>query len=305
MLLIWGRVLRLSLAVTAVADVLAGSALALFATGALTPSFVDLARVLLLVLAALCVYHGGMALNDWADRESDARERPERPIPSGAVAAHSVLLVGLLGLFLGPALAALVSPSAGLWLAGVAACAALYDLAGRGPWRGPLLLALCRAGNLMMPLVAFGALGADPLGHSAAPLAYGAYVFVVSRLGRLEDAEEALVSDAQPRRLIATLALLLLLVVCLPLSSATPLGRWLALSLTAPAAFSLWRSSRAVRAWTRADVERHMGLALRRFLIFTAALAILPGTPANLALAALILCGYPLAQTLRDVFPPS
>ena len=29
---------------------------------------------------------GGMAANDWADRELDAVERPERPIPSGRVA---------------------------------------------------------------------------------------------------------------------------------------------------------------------------------------------------------------------------
>ena len=35
--------------------------------------------------ASVCLYWAGMAANDWADRELDAVERPERPIPSGRV----------------------------------------------------------------------------------------------------------------------------------------------------------------------------------------------------------------------------
>ena len=35
--------------------------------------------------ASALIYLGGMALNDWADRELDAEERPERPIPSGRI----------------------------------------------------------------------------------------------------------------------------------------------------------------------------------------------------------------------------
>src|SRR5207244_765969 len=35
--------------------------------------------------ASACLYLGGIALNDYFDRDVDARERPERPIPAGAV----------------------------------------------------------------------------------------------------------------------------------------------------------------------------------------------------------------------------
>src|SRR3989442_15725829 len=35
--------------------------------------------------ASACLYLGGIALNDYFDRDVDAVERPERPIPSGAV----------------------------------------------------------------------------------------------------------------------------------------------------------------------------------------------------------------------------
>ncbi|MCQ2001121.1 SCO3242 family prenyltransferase [Arthrobacter zhaoxinii] len=42
-------------------------------------------------LASACLYAGGMALNDYADRDVDARERPQRPLPSGRVSAGSAL----------------------------------------------------------------------------------------------------------------------------------------------------------------------------------------------------------------------
>src|SRR5207247_1721886 len=37
------------------------------------------------IAASPCLYLGGMALNDYLDREVDAVERPQRPIPSGTV----------------------------------------------------------------------------------------------------------------------------------------------------------------------------------------------------------------------------
>lgn len=44
-----------------------------------------------LVGASTCLYWAGMALNDWADRDVDALERPHRPIPSGRVRASAAL----------------------------------------------------------------------------------------------------------------------------------------------------------------------------------------------------------------------
>ncbi|WP_461188112.1 SCO3242 family prenyltransferase [Arthrobacter sp. Z4-13] len=46
-------------------------------------------RRMLLPLASACLYAGGMALNDYADRGIDARERPERPVPSGRITARN------------------------------------------------------------------------------------------------------------------------------------------------------------------------------------------------------------------------
>src|SRR5207247_9294158 len=68
--------------------------------------------------ASACLYLGGIALNDYFDRHVDAVERPERPIPSGAV--PPAVAAGL-----GPALLA-----AGILLAGLAGGCRTLDAGG-------------------------------------------------------------------------------------------------------------------------------------------------------------------------------
>src|SRR5574342_372155 len=105
-----------------------------------------------LALALSLFYIGGMYLNDAFDREIDARERPERPIPSGQVKATTGFAVGY-GL-LAAGLAALATEAAwagqggfssailsGLILAGLIV---FYDARHKAnPW-SPLLMGLCR-----------------------------------------------------------------------------------------------------------------------------------------------------------------
>jgi 4-hydroxybenzoate polyprenyltransferase len=59
-----------------------------------------------LCVAISSMYVGGMYLNDAFDREYDARERPERPIPSGAVKASTVFALGFAMLAFGVAIVA-------------------------------------------------------------------------------------------------------------------------------------------------------------------------------------------------------
>lgn len=54
----------------------------------------DLVTVLRLVIAMSLFYVSGMFLNDAFDRDVDRVERPERPIPSGAVTAAEVFIAG-------------------------------------------------------------------------------------------------------------------------------------------------------------------------------------------------------------------
>jgi hypothetical protein len=111
------------------------------------------ARVPWILLAMSLCYVAGMYLNDAFDRGFDARHRPERPIPSGAVSARTVFTAGFGMLAAGVALLA--------WLglgyeqgtgwpplaAGVALAATIvwYDLHHKNNPAGPLLMGLCRA----------------------------------------------------------------------------------------------------------------------------------------------------------------
>lgn len=111
------------------------------------------ARVPWIVLAVSLCYVAGMYLNDAFDRQFDARHRPERPIPSGAVSARTVFTAGFGMLAAGVALLAWLGfgPARGTgwppFAAGVALAAAIvwYDLHHKGNPASPLLMGLCRA----------------------------------------------------------------------------------------------------------------------------------------------------------------
>ncbi len=307
-----GRLLRLSLAPTALADVAAGIVLGARHWPA---GFAPVA----LLAASACVYHGAMALNDWADRREDARVRSERPIPSGAIRANHALALAASLLVIGPVLAFWSAPRCGLLLAAVAASAAFYDLRGRGPWRGPLLLAACRAGNLSLGLVYAGSAYAWRPELVLAPLSYGLYVFLVSRLARLEDLDARTyeAGELRPARwLMAAAAALLgtgLVAAYLATragtirSEAMPIASAAALLLASAAAFGLARRARALARGRPqpADVRAAAGMALRRLLVASACFAAGAGGTAGLTVAAAILCGYPLSLALRRVFPPT
>jgi 4-hydroxybenzoate polyprenyltransferase len=81
---------------TAAADVLAGAAVAAYSLGDSLAWHTVLPAWYIAVLALISVllYAAGVVLNDYYDREIDAVERPERPIPSGVVRPEGVLGFG-------------------------------------------------------------------------------------------------------------------------------------------------------------------------------------------------------------------
>ena len=109
-------------------------------------------RSLLIFIALSLFYVAGMYLNDAFDRDIDARERPERPIPSGRVTAATVFTAGFAMMALGLALLLWVghgfSPGTGWapFLAGSALGAAIvvYDGHHKNNPLSPLLMGVCR-----------------------------------------------------------------------------------------------------------------------------------------------------------------
>lgn len=293
-----GRLVRLSLLPSALADAVCG--LAIGAGG--WPG----AGGALALVASASLFHGGMALNDWADRDEDARVRPDRPIPSGRVGAAAALVLAIVLLVAGIAAAVSVSITAGAIAAAVAFTIVVYDLWGRGPVRGPLLLAMCRAGNLLLAVGIGAALSGREIGPVVLvpALLYAAYVFTVSCLGRLEDDVQR-DPGARPRPLLLALATLL---VAGPIGAFAcgladdPLWVLAGVGVASAGAIALVREAFARSEWTRGEVMRAMGLALRRLALFTCALTFAVGEP---VLGGAILLAYPLGVQLRKVFPPS
>lgn len=132
-------------------------------------------RRMVLPLASACLYAGGMALNDYADRGTDARERPERPIPSGRISARSALTSAAILTFAGLGLSA-AGGGRQAFAVGLPLAAAIwsYDLLAKNhAVSGALTMGSCRAldvlmgagsGNLRPALAAAGIMG----GHTVA-----------------------------------------------------------------------------------------------------------------------------------------
>jgi len=310
-----GQLLRVALFPSAIGDLLVGIAIAH------RTAWPETLHPWLLIPASLGVYHGAMALNDWADRKDDARTRPERPIPSGAIPAGLALAIAAVLVGGGLLWAGAAGPRAGLWMAVVAALAVLYDLAGRGPWLGPVLLGLCRAGNLGAGLLSpwlVGAADEPAVGLLWVAALYGTHVFFISRLGRLEDDEDDGPLADRPTRALRGVAITRLLIPVVglavlagPTGSAPPpplaLGLLASAALVARGASSTLRTMREATAspWTREAVGRATGQCLRGLPTYTGAIACLGVFLGPTCLVALTwgFAGAWLSGRLRSRFP--
>ncbi|MET4224377.1 SCO3242 family prenyltransferase [Oerskovia enterophila] len=108
-------------------------------------------RLALLPLSSACLYAGGMALNDYADRELDAVERPERPLPSGRVSPAQALGVATGLTAAGLTLAAAGGGRRSFVLAlPLAASVWTYDLVAKNHASGPVVMAACRGLDVLM-----------------------------------------------------------------------------------------------------------------------------------------------------------
>ncbi|MDX3187872.1 UbiA family prenyltransferase [Streptomyces sp. MN03-5084-2B] len=137
-------------------------------------------RTLALTAASVCLYWAGMALNDYADRDLDAVERPERPIPSGRISPGTALGVatGLTAGGLGIAAAAGGRRALRVALP-LAATVWAYDFALKKTVLGPAAMAAARTLDVL--LGAGGTRAALP-----AALTVGAHTYAVTTLSRSE-----------------------------------------------------------------------------------------------------------------------
>lgn len=172
------RLVRAPAVFSAVGDPLAGM---LIAGGRLPPR-----RALMMGAASAATYLAGMALNDYADREEDARERPERPIPSGSVTAPRALALGA-GL-LGAGFVLAGRGGASRSGAALATSVLAYDFVLKHGPAGPPAMGACRALSLLTGAEAIA--GRRGIGRAAGAAAIlGGYVAGLTLLARGETGE--------------------------------------------------------------------------------------------------------------------
>lgn len=235
----------------------------------------------LLMLAASAFYVGGMFLNDAFDAEIDAVERPERPIPSGAITRDAVMRWGFGWLALGIVLVAFVHPRAVIAALGTCALIVAYDRWHKGNPAGPLVMGLCRVG--LYAIAAFSVAPALPSRLVVGALLLLGYVLGLTYVAKHE-------GRGRLGRLWPLVGLFAPIVVLGPALARDPRA------LVLLVAFALW-AVRAVRLVRRGgpSIRRAVIGLIAGISILDALLIVAAGRP-DLAVLALLAFGATLAS---------
>ncbi|MFI8850986.1 SCO3242 family prenyltransferase [Streptomyces sp. NPDC053499] len=180
----WAQLLRVSALSSVPGDALVGAA----ATGRAPSRGTALAAG-----ASLCLYEAGMALNDWADREEDARERPERPLPSGRISATAALAAATGLTAAGLACAARAGRLPLATATALAATVWAYDLRLKHTPAGPVAMAAARSLDVLLGATATTANDDGPPARAHGPAralgaaaVMGAHTLAVTAVSRRE-----------------------------------------------------------------------------------------------------------------------
>ncbi|MPZ21022.1 MAG: UbiA-like protein EboC [Luteitalea sp.] len=193
------ELLRPANVVTAAADVLAGYGVAGLGNPQALPW---------LLVATSCLYGGGVVLNDYFDRAIDQVERPERPIPSGRVAAAGAAWLGGVLLVAGVIAASQATRAAGVIAGATAGCVLLYDAWGKQRRLfAPVNMGLCRALNLLLGIAAVPVVLAEAWPLALVPLVYIGAVTALSR-GEVHGGQRGVAVSALISLMIVLIALI-------------------------------------------------------------------------------------------------
>ncbi len=169
--------------ITAFADIIAGFAAA---GGIIILEYSSIATIppelVQLLLSTFGLYGGGVVFNDVFDAELDAKERPERAIPSGRISKSAAILLGAGLLLIGVISAFTVNYEAGFLSIAITFFVLLYDYWGKHSslW-GPLFMGLCRGGNLLLGAMVFPFLIGSLWFLALIPIAYIGAITLISQ----------------------------------------------------------------------------------------------------------------------------
>lgn len=145
-------------------------------------SFSILIPLAWLLLATTGLYGGGIVFNDVFDAELDAKERPNRAIPSGRVSRQNAILLGSILFAIGIIAAFQVSLlSAAIAIFITLSCLLYNSLAKHHPFFGPLNMGLCRGSNLLLGVSAVPEIIGERWYLALIPILYIAAITAISQ----------------------------------------------------------------------------------------------------------------------------
>jgi 4-hydroxybenzoate polyprenyltransferase len=156
-------------------------------------------RLGLMLVAMSLFYVGGMYLNDYFDRTIDARERPERPIPSGQISAGAVAAIGFCLIGAGAVATAAMGPAAAAMAALLAISIVAYDLHHKANPFAPVVMGACRA--LVYGATATALSGGVTILVAVAAVAIAAFVAGLTYAARQESLDK--IGNLWPLALLA------------------------------------------------------------------------------------------------------
>lgn len=270
----WLRLLRLPTVFTALGNVLCGVFVS-HADQSLSET-ASAAWFWLLLASSAGLYLGGMVLNDVFDADLDARERPERPIPSGQIGPRSAALFGWGLLLSGVVCAVGAGLSAGTGYVpaaiamGLAVAVVLYDAVLKNTLLAPVGMGVCRCLNILLGAGCAGGWSdvlADP--QLTIAVALGVYVFGVTWFARHETGQA-------PRSLLIVGVVLVLTGLVIDGATAwrsgTSEGQRAALALAVVAINILRRAGTAIKVNQPRLLQKTVGFMLLNILFLDAAM---------------------------------
>jgi 4-hydroxybenzoate polyprenyltransferase len=232
-------------------------------------------------------YVGGMYLNDAFDRGIDARERPQRPIPSGEITASVVFAIGFSLLGAAVVLIALARPAALIPALALCATIVFYDAFHKANPLSPLVMSGCRL--LVYVGAASAAVGFVPTYVWLAGLALAAHVIGLTYAAK----REAL------NRIDRVWPVAILIV---PLAAMTPaaIAHWqVALIWMGVAVVDGWAVRKLMRRASPDAVPAAVAMLIAAISLVDALLV----APISLEVAVICLCGYAATRLAQRMVP--
>jgi 4-hydroxybenzoate polyprenyltransferase len=165
--------------ITALSDVIAGMSIVGFIFGFKT---YQISPAILLGLSTMCLYAGGVVMNDVFDRHLDKIERPERALPSGRLSLSSAIGGGIILFALGIIFAFFQSVFSGILASILVLFILLYDSYAKNYLIfGPIIMGVCRSLNLGLGMSVYEFEFVNHADLTILPLLYIAAITLISK----------------------------------------------------------------------------------------------------------------------------